>query len=198
MLRKHCSCCAGDVLFAGRFLTMKGSTGKASELCFSVVTAWSVAVSTAEIRCLPHMQLRFVLVVHIVLSFFQAQNKLINDSELDLMQIFPPTPKLYDVKCINFNVKNTPQTQHISVPTKVLFLKGYFSQCLAFEVVMCHKNAKKTWIQVLSQIMFTVTKILDFRKRIKNGRNFSVCLNEIKEYNFYWWHDCLIALWHSG
>lgn len=25
--------------------------------------------------------------------------------KLDLMQIFPPTPKLYDIKCIHFYVK---------------------------------------------------------------------------------------------
>lgn len=70
MFRKHCDCCAGDVLFADRFLTVEESTGKASELCSLVAIALPVTVSTAEISCLPHVQLRFVLVVHTVLFHF--------------------------------------------------------------------------------------------------------------------------------
>lgn len=69
---------------------------------------------------------------------------------------------------------------------KVFFLKDYFRQHLALEVVMCHKILKtvELLIHVFSQIIFTATKILDFRKRIESGRIFPACLNDMKECNF--------------
>lgn len=49
---------------------------------------------------------------------------------------------------------------------------------------MCYKEKKPkdhgTTGSGSPQIMFSVTKILDFRKRIKSRRIFSVCLNEMK------------------
>lgn len=58
--------------------------------------------------------------------------------KLDFMQNFPLAPKLSDVECIHFNVKKV----HLKLikkkrkREKTLFLKDYFRQNLALEVVM--------------------------------------------------------------
>lgn len=101
MFRKHCNCYAADVLFAGRFLTVKKRTGKASELYFSVVTVLPVTIFTAASRvaeiCAGGS--------HCSLSFSRHRTNSLMILKLDFMHIFPPTPKLYDVKRIHFYVK---------------------------------------------------------------------------------------------
>lgn len=107
--------------------------------------------------------------------------------KLGLLQIFLPTRKLYDAKCIHFYVKKTKvDLELIKKPTKILFLKGCFRQCLALEVVMCHKNAEDCGTTDPGSLPNQVFcyKGTRFLKRIKSGRIFSVLLNEMKEYNF--------------
>jgi len=46
------------------------------------------------------------------------------------------------LNAVIFMSKKKVGLELIKKPTKVLFLKDHFRQCLALEVVMCHKNAK--------------------------------------------------------